>query len=262
MELLSSPQNNPFLRTVLTASLVVGMVFLAMLAFPWNRINWGKMRFSQDRTMVVSGYASSQATNQRASFSAGVQSVNDDKQKAIDETNQKTNEIVEAVKKFGIPQEDIKTSSLSIYQEEQFVTEGGVQRSRRGQWRVSNNIDVILKDATSEKVTQFNDMISRTGATNVFGPNFTVDSDKVLEMESELLGKAIEDARKKAETIAKSSKLSIGRVLNVVEGGSSFGGPFPLFSDVGRGGAGGDPAPIEPGSSTISKSVTVTFELQ
>jgi uncharacterized protein len=259
MELLNT--NNNFFTAVLTACLIVVMLFLAMLAFPWSRINWGKIRFSQDRNIVVTGFASNQTTNQKASFSVGVQATNDDKQKAIDETNQKSNEIVEAVKTFGIPPEDVKTQNLSIYQDEQFVTDGGVQRSRKGQWRASVNIDVTIKDATKDKVTQFNDMISKTSATNVYGPNFTVDNDKALELENELLSKAIEDAKKKAESVAKSNGLAVGKILSVVDGGGGYGGPIIPFAKEAAMGGGGGPAQVEPGSSSISKSVTVTFEL-
>lgn len=67
-------------------------------------------------------------------FGAGVDSVLIDKDKAIEEVNIKVGELIKMVTNFGIEDKDIKTKNLSVYQQEEFYYEDGVQRTRKGQW--------------------------------------------------------------------------------------------------------------------------------
>jgi len=58
--------------------------------------------------------------------------------------------------------------------------------------------------------------------------------------------------------MAVSSGASLGEVMSVVEG---YNAPiYPVYALGGRGGGGG--AAVEPGSSTVAKTVTVTFRLR
>jgi hypothetical protein len=74
-----------------------------------------------------------------------------------------------------------------------------------------------------------------------------------------LFDEAIKDAKTKAESMAKASGRKLGKVLNVTEGASSSG-VYPMYDRAM--GAGGVAAPIEPGSQTVSKTVTVVWELR
>lgn len=89
----------------------------------------------------------------------------------------------------------------------------------------------------------------------MYGPNFSMDEDSGET--DELFAEAIENARKKAQNVAASTGRKLGKVLSVVEGVTS-GGPVPIL----RMEAGGGGAPLEPGTGTVSKSVTVVFELR
>ena len=57
------------------------VVVAALFILPWNRIDWGRMSFGQDRVVTVVGEARSQEKNEVVSFSAGVSAVNDEKDK-------------------------------------------------------------------------------------------------------------------------------------------------------------------------------------
>lgn len=204
------------------------------------------------RTVTVVGEAEKQQKNQIATFTAGVSVVNDSKDAAVAEVNQKIEAIIAAVKDFGIKAEDIKTQNLNIYQREETYYEEGRQKTRPGQWSVSNTIEIKLRDV--ERASALADLLTKSGATNVWGPNFTFEESE--NGEDSLLSEAIKNAQEKAEIVARASGGKLGKILSVTEGYQQI----PVVYRALEGGGGG--APVEPGSTTIKKVVTVVFELK
>lgn len=241
-------------------SLLVAMVVLPIvligLAYllPLKNLDWGSVSLKPASVVTVNGFASEQQNNQIAEFSAGINAVSNEKQVAIDEVNTKTDALIQAVKAFGVAEKGIKTQNLSVNQEEKLVYEEGSQAYRPGQWRVNNTISIKLEDI--EKASDLYKILTDSGATNVYGPNFMIDDQ--TENEDELLKAAIEDARSKAAAIAAGSGKKLGDVLSVAEGSAQS--VIPLLSARMESGGGG--GPVMPGSSEVSKSVTVSFELK
>lgn len=213
----------------------------------------------KNNTVSVSGYADTNVANQVASFSAGVSATHDKKETAVKEVNDKIASLTNAVKLFGIPAEDIKTESINVYQQLEsyydYNSDGtSTQKSRPGQWNVSNSISIKLRDV--EKATKLIDLLTNSGATNVYGPNFSVVD--VSEAENELIGLAIENAKIKAAEIASKSGRRLGKIISISE--NSSGSYFPVYM-MDRGmGQGGSSAEV--GTSSVSKSLFVTFELK
>jgi uncharacterized protein YggE len=236
--------------------LLIAVVVLALLYFfPWKYITWGKIVMSPERVVTVSGYAESKEKNQIANYSAGVNSVKDSKDEAVKEVNEKIAAITQAVKDFGVDVEDIQTQSMSVYQRQESYYDNGVQKSKPGQWDVNNTISITLRDV--ERAAGLADLLIKSGATNVYGPNFQLDTSK--KAEDSLMADAIADAKVKAEAIAKASGTSLDKIISVSEG-SGGGVSYPLYALDGRGGGGG--AAVEPGSTSISKTVTVVWSLK
>lgn len=236
------------LNTVLSTLVTLLVVLLVVYFFPWRNVNWGGFDIRPGESVTVSGYAESNQTNQMAVFTAGVNATNQDKQAAVDQVNSTMEEIIASVKQFGVAEGDIKTQSLSIWQYDQY------DPNLAGQWRADNSIEIRLRDAN--RASDLAGLLTSSGATNVWGPNFQLDDTN--DAQRELLGQAIQDAREKAEIIAKASNKTLGEVLSVQEGGV-VSPVYPMFERAMGGGGG---APVEPGSSTVSQTVTVTFELR
>lgn len=245
-----------FFSKLFLAIFVFAFVLAASYFFPWKDIRWGKVEFLQPETITVVGTAKTKEKNQIATFTAGVSFVSDSKDQAVSFVNKKVDEIITELVKFGIDKSDIKTEGLGIYQQEEqyWDQEAGKQKTRPGQWRANNNISIVLRDV--DKASLLADVLAETGATNVYGPNFSLEDTKDVEIS--LLKDAIEDAKKKAESIAVSSGKKLGSIISVSEVGVQ---PYyPIYGGAMGGGGGG--APLEPGSATVSKSVTVVFELK
>lgn len=230
------------------------VLFLGIFVFPWQLINWGSLTLGNERTITVTGSSQQQTKNQIAMFTAGVTSVKDKKEDAVGEVNTKMDEMVTALKNFGIAKEDIKTQNSSIYQMQETFYEDGRQKSRPGQWSVSNSVEIVLRNV--DKAQELSDLLAKSGANNIYGPTFSLD--QTGDFEKNLAAAAIEDARKKAEAMAVSSGATLGEVVSVIEG---YNAPiYPAYALEGRGGGGG--AAVEPGSSTVAKTVTVVFRLK
>lgn len=224
-------------------------VLISGAALVW----WGSIAFAPKHTVTVVGEARSQKKSEIATFTAGVNAIHDDKQKAIAEVSDKGDAIIASVKEFGIKPEDIKTQNLNIYQNQETYYEEGRQKQRPGQWNVSNSIEIKLREV--DRASSLADVLGKSGANNVYGPNFTLDDDP--SEANSLFSDAIENAREKAETVAKSSGKKLGNVLSITEGFSSSG-PVPMLRMEAGGGGGG----LEPGAGTVTKSVTVVFEFK
>jgi uncharacterized protein YggE len=229
--------------------MIIGAFFL-----PWKWISWGTFAWRPTSTVTVVGEAKSQVQNKKATFNAGINVVNDNKDKATTEANKKIADITDAVKAFGISEKDIKTQNLSIYQEEEPYTEGGRQKRRLGQWRVNNTIEIVLRDV--EKASELADTLSKAGANSVYGPNFTLNEDD--QSGTTLLTKAVENAKGKAEILARTAGKELGSIIVVSEGAANGQRTFSFEG----GGMGGSNAELQPGTETVQKNVTVTWELK
>ncbi|MFA5025714.1 MAG: SIMPL domain-containing protein [Candidatus Shapirobacteria bacterium] len=230
---------------------IIGTLILVLLLVwivPWNKINWGRITWQPAEVVTVNGEAKIQEKNQIANFSAGLTIQNMDKNKAITEVNTKMESLIKAIKDFGISDADIKTQSLNYYQE----PKGG---QNPGMWQVNNTVEIILRDIT--KADTLTDLITESGANNVYGPNFGMDNTN--EIEKGLYNLAIKDAKEKAESIAKASGRTLGKVVSVNDGGAN--NAYPMYSMKDSAGMGGG-AVTEPGSTTVYKNLTVVFELK
>lgn len=228
---------------------IVAVLLAACLLIPWEHVNWGKISVLPASTITVTGEAKQDLTSQIANFSAGVTATNEDKQTAINEVNSVMEKIIKSVKDFGIDTKDIQTQQISVYQtkeERLFV---------KDVWQASNSISVTLRDIA--KVSALADLLQGSGATNVSGPNYSLDD--TTQAQADLFSKAIDNAREKAGKIAAASQRKLGEVITVSEGSSNY--PRPLFV----GGMMVEKSvltPVEPGTETVYQSVTVTFELK
>ena len=230
--------------------LVTVLVLLAVYVLPLNRINWGKISTAPVETVTVSGEAKTTVKNQLASFSAGVAAQNIDKNKAISEVNSKMDILIKSVKDFGIKPEDIQTQNISYYQN----PKGSFNP---GQWQVNNSVEITLRNI--EQTQQLADLLNASGATNVYGPNFRLDDTNTAEMG--LYEAAMKDAKAKAEAIARAAGRTLGKVVIVNDNGISQN--YPILMSAKAVGIGGGPStPVEAGSQTVTKNLTVSFELE
>jgi uncharacterized protein YggE len=235
---------------------------IAIIDFTPLSIDWGSVAMRPASTITVTGEAKKDEKNQIANFTVGFEAIETSKEEATQAVTEKMNAALDALKKFDIPEEDIQTERVSVYQETEYFEEDDRYEAEKGDWRAYNSISIKLKnlDQSEEIVTVLNE----SEATDINGPNFSLDDTN--SSETELLADAITDARAKAEKMAAANNQKVKKIITIVEGSSNIDQPV-LFKSIemaaGMGVADNAIMPdLEIGSTTVSKTVTVTFELR
>lgn len=239
--------------TLLSSLIVAAAILSGLYFFPWKDINWGGLTWQSQPAITVTGYAETTESNQVATFYAGVGATNKNKEAALAEVNATMEKAIAAVKRFGVSEADIQTSNMSVYQGQEEYYEDGQRKYRPGDWNVNNSINIKLRNV--EQASDLHSVLVESGLNNISGPNFSLDSD--TRATADLISKAVDDARQKAESIARSQGVRLGELLYLTEGGASGYSPMRAYMEGGGGGA-----PTQPGSSQISTSVTATFAIE
>lgn len=214
--------------------------------------------FSRPKTLTVMGYAFIQQENRIATFSVSVRAASPNKEKAVSLARDKAQTVVSKIKEFGIDDKDIKTQNMNVYRDSWSYWEDNVQKFKEGDWNADISIEIRLRDLS--KVQDLADALGNLDISNMWGPNFSLDSQAQEEIRTQLTDKAFDNAKERAQRLASKMGLKLGDVLNVVEGYSTSGINYPMMSDYG--GAGGAGNYLQPGSSELSLVLTVTFELK
>ncbi len=176
----------------------------------------------------------------------------EDTQNQINEVN---NKIVEGLTNLGIKKEDIKTSNYSINPNYDF------QRNPAGSITGYNgNVTISVKVRDTEKLPEVIATATKAGANQIIGTNYSVD--KPEKYREEAREKAIQNAKDQAEKIAGNLGIRLGKIVNIVESANTTGPiPYAFKSQELSIGAGGGTTPdLQPGSQTISSTVTLYFE--
>jgi hypothetical protein len=265
------PQTQPSFFIKLLAVVVAIVAF--GVASQWFNINWGRLEQGMPATITVTGQADDSQANQVATFYAGVTVDDANREAAVEKVNTQMTKLISQIKAFGIPEADIKTENISVYEYtapdvqpvelKAEVNQGSMPQvvppSRGGGekiWQASNNLTIALRDVS--KATDLATLLTNAGATTVSGPNFTTDD--TTAMDRQLLEKAMTDAREKADLLLTGTNQRVTRVINIYENEGYT--PYPMFREAAMGVANDQTTvPVEPGSQTLYKSVTVVFEI-
>jgi uncharacterized protein len=174
----------------------------------------------------------------------------DEAQKSLSDTN---NKIIAAIKNLGIEAKNITTSNFSIYPNYSYKNEENKIVGYNG----SATVTIKIQDTklASKVITE----ATNAGANQVNGTRFIID--KPEKYREEARNKAIENAKEQAQKLATTLGIKLGKITNIVE--SSSGNLSPIrfqtaaMMDSKAGGSGPE---LEPGTQTISSTVTLYFE--
>jgi uncharacterized protein YggE len=174
-------------------------------------------------------------------------------QDAQNEINSVNNKIVESLKSLGVSKKDIKTSDYSItpnydYSNGKNTTSG---------YNASATLTVTTNDTS--KLPQIISKGTESGANQVLGTNYSVKSPE--DYQEQARQKAIDNAKQQAQKLANELGIKLGKAVNIAES-SQPQEPSPVMYKEAALSAGSNPvAPdLQPGSQTITSTVTVYFE--
>jgi len=155
---------------------------------------------------------------------------------AIDTNNELMNQVVDAIKTLAITDDEIRTSSFSIYPIYDSITDpktGIYIRSELTGYRVSNILSV-----KTDKLTIGGDVIDaavQAGANRVDSVFFSLSPEKQLAVQDDLIGKAVTNAKSKAELALEPLGQKIIGVKLVSLSDFGYPPPIPYYSRADAG---------------------------
>jgi len=235
---------------------IIILVFVGIFVLFSSYFMFSYTNITQNQ-VSVSGTGTQSMSNQIAEFTVTFSTENPEKQKSEAMNNEKVKKFLESIRQFGIEEKNIKTSDLSSYQKQEWDSVN--QKDVMEDWVYSQSILVKVFDI--QKVNEFVSLIGKSESSNINGPNYSVDNSNLDE--NVVLQKAFENAKVKAENLANQSGRKLGKVILITE--NPIYSPPTIYREnrmMGAGAGGGASADLPAGSSEISKSINVIFELK
>ncbi|MDP2632299.1 MAG: SIMPL domain-containing protein [Candidatus Curtissbacteria bacterium] len=228
---------------------ILVIAFGAFFIKPWQT--------KPQETISVSAQGKTQVTPNVAKLTATIETQNPNLDTARSQNQQKVSILVDKLKALGIEEKDIKTENISAgpgYEAQTLIYPDPKPNTNQ----ISTTIEVTIRnfDISDEVLAA----LTQNGATNLYGPNLTVDDQKLEEAKAKARDDAVESARKKAEQLAKASGRKAGKVVKIQEAGD-FGYPYPLIArseaDLKQ-----QAAQIQPGRNEVTITLQVDFSLK
>ncbi len=189
-----------------------------------------------------------------ATISAGVVTQAASASAAMGENAQRMAAAVAALKRAGVADRDIQTSSINLSPQYRY---GENMPPVLTGYQASNQVSVRFRDI--KRAGAILDALVADGANQINGPSFGVDKPEAALDEARTA--AIAKARSRADLYARAAGLSVKRILSISEnGGYSSPPPMPMMS-MQREKAAADTS-IEAGEQKLAITVSVSFELQ
>ncbi len=254
-----------FLTMVLLLSALVAVVLVAQIQ-SFRYIGSG---VEPTNTISVSGYGEAFAVADIATFSFTVSSKKSTVAAAQEDATAKINAVTKYLTDGGIDKKDIQTTDYSVNPQYDYVQgictngycPGGKQVLSGYEVRQTTSVKVRDTSKAGDLLTG----VGEKGATEVSGLQFTFDDPN--KMQDDARGKAINDAKNKADELAKQLGVRLVRVVSFNENGGGY--PTPMYArDVAYSSAGvaNESKTVAPdiavGQNKVTSNVSVTYEIR
>ena len=188
-----------------------------------------------------------------AVISAGVMTRASTAAAALQQNATRMERVLAALKRAGIEERDIQTSSINLNPDYRYENNQPPQLTG---YQASNQVSIRFRDIrNSGKIL---DALVAEGANQINGPNLTIDQPEAARDEARL--QALTNGRARADLYAKALGKRVVRLVAVSETGGYAQPPMPMF-ERGMAAQAAD-TKIVPGEQSIQVNLTMVFELQ
>ena len=212
---------------------------------------------SETEGVQVQGSCQMKVIPDRGTVSFTTENQTKDQQEAVKKTNSQMNDLKEKIQKLKLADIEFKTTNYSVYPVREYEKDHYVDKGTKA--------SMTLEVTTSEIPRLGEAMVeaSKAGIQNVGSMVTFLSLEKSQAEYLKCLDIASNDARKKADQLAKKLGFKVGDVLNVIETPTPQSNHFPERAMFAKG-AMMDAAPvsIEAGSQIFSTNILVTFDIQ
>lgn len=191
-----------------------------------------------------------------ARISAGVVTLAPTATAAIEQNAARMSSVRQALRRAGIEDRDIQTSTINLNPEYRYVEN---QPPVLTGYRAGNEVSIRFRDIRN--TGRILDALVAQGANQINGPVLGLDKPEAALDEARAA--ALRTAQARADLYARALGKRVGRILSVSESGGA--GPVLRTFDVAEVRATGSrvaKTEIDPGEQTVTVSLAVSFELQ
>ena len=232
-------------------------------------------------TIILSGHGEVNAVPDIANISFTISKDAKTVKEAQNSVAQIEKKVLELLKTDKVADKDIKTANASFYPKYEYsqafcppiplgAGTAGVTSSLRSPYYCPPSKQVITGYTASESVTvkirntddvgKIMQDLGTAGVSQLNGPDFAIDDEDGLKMAARK--KAIDQAKAKAEALAKDLGVHLGHITNFSESGN-YGGPIYYAKGMAADSTVATvPALIPKGENIISSDVTITYEIR
>lgn len=207
------------------------------------------------RIVTVSGLGEVKVRPDMANVSTGVTTDGPTARAALARNNTAMESVLKALKDAGVDSDDIQTSNFSVQPIYGAPQPGQVGAPKIVSYQVSNQVTAKVRNIGKLGATL--DALVQAGSNQINSVSFDVNDPAAATNDARK--KAIADARAKAELYAGAADASVGAVMQISE--VSVSPIMPVSYRMAEMSAASS-VPISAGQSTLSATVTVTFELR
>lgn len=191
-----------------------------------------------------------------AIISAGVVTQAPTATAAIQQNAARMERVRDALRRAGIADRDIQTSSINLNPEYRHAENRPPQLVG---YTARNSLSIRFRDIRS--TGRILDVLVAEGANEIHGPNLTIDEPEQALDEARV--RAVANGRQRAELYARALGMRVARLLSVSEsGGHGVPRPMPMAEAIVVTGARGARTDIEPGEQKVQVGISMVFELQ
>ena len=210
-----------------------------------------------NKTLFVTGSASTQIKPDKVTMSLGVETTNEKAKAALAENSELMNKIISALKIAGVKENETSTSSFTITANRNYSTDNN-QGNLTG-FTVGNSIQIDSNNVNN--TSEWIDTAVSAGANNVNSIYFSLSDKKLDVIKKELLDDAIENAKEKADIAASALGLKIVgiRTVGIDQVTPFFTGPTPYAAQSLKNEAFAPSTPILTGEQQIFQNVNINF---
>ncbi len=211
---------------------------------------------SVSQGLTSHGHGEVKAKPDIARMTAGVTTQSKDQTQATQENARKMTVLLAAIKSLKIADKDIQTQGYSV--DPQYDYNNGHGQILTG-YQVTNSVQVTLRDLS--QAGALIDAATQAGASQVNGLSYELSNQDAVQ--DQALGKAVADARRRAQTMADSLGIGLGSPLSLNDG-EAASPVVPLFQMRKMAMAVSNAAPTTPISAqeiTVTADVTLVYAM-
>ena len=174
---------------------------------------------------------------------------------AIQQNSARMDRVLAALKRAGVEDRDVQTSSISLNPEYRY------QENRPPElvaYSASNQVSIRFRDIrNSGKIL---DALVAEGANQINGPTLTIDKPEAALDEARV--NAVANGRARADLYARALGKRVSRLVSVSEGGGSYYPPPPMPMAERSMAVQAADTKIVAGEQKLQVTVSMVFELQ